>query len=137
MNHQQDNQNSCANCGKPIIESANIWHGHPVCDLCLSDLQSKQREAWGILKCQHCGKDIEPPESAKLWMKKIVCPVCDEKLHGPNSDPAERMADSLANMSHQLERNTSYLRFIAAILAIWLFLGLVGALVAAISIFSR
>ncbi len=137
MNQQQDNQNSCASCGKPIIESADIWHGRAVCDLCFSDLQAQQKQSGGILKCRHCGKDIEPPESAKLWMKKIVCPACDEKFHGPNSDPAERMADSLANMSHQLDRNTSYLRFIAAILAIWFFLGLVGALVAVISICSR
>ena len=137
MNQQQGKENSCASCGKPIIGSANIWHGHAVCDLCLSALQARQQQTGGILKCQHCGKDIDVPESAKLWMKKILCPTCDEKFHGPTGNPAERMAESLANISHQLDRNTSYLRFIAAILAIWLFLGLVGAIVLAILILSR
>lgn len=140
MNQQQRNENSCASCGNPIIESANIWHGHEVCDLCLSDLQARQQQTGGILRCQHCGKDIEAPESSKLWMKKILCSVCDEKFHGPNSNPTERMAESLANISHQFERNTNYLRFIAvslAILAIWFLLKLVGALAAVIAIFLR
>ncbi len=140
MDQKKVDENSCASCGKPIVESANIWHGHAVCDLCFSELQARQRETGGVLKCQHCGKDIEAPESAKLWMKKILCPVCDEKFHGPKSDPAERMAESLENISHQFERNTNSLRFIAAslaIVAIWFLLKLVGALVAVMAIFSR
>lgn len=90
--------------------------------------------------CQYCGKHIQAPESAKLWMKKILCSVCDEKFHGPNSDPAARMAESLEDIAHQIERTTNSMRFIAAclaVVAIWFLLKLMGALVAVMALSSR
>lgn len=138
MEPQTNNESTCTSCSQTIIESANIWHGQAVCDGCFSVLQAKEGQAGGISKCQECGKDIESAESVKLWMEKILCAPCYEILHGPRSDPARRMmAQSLVSISWQLERNTKYLRFIAGVLAVWLFLSLVGAIVAGILVLSR
>jgi hypothetical protein len=137
MDQQTNNEGTCTSCGQAIVESSNSWHGQEVCDMCFSVLQVKEKQAGGISKCQECGKEIESAGPVKLWMEKILCPPCYEILRGPRSDPARRMAQSLINISYQLDKNTKYLRFIAGVLAVWLFLSLIGAIVVGILMLSR